>query len=286
MCPRNDPHFQESEMPYDMFTRIIGQLPFLKGVQLSGLGEPLLHKDLFRMIRYVKGKKMSSLIVTNGTLLNEQNIDNILDSGLDTIHVSIDSSDPEIYESIRVGAKLENVKRNVKNLTNKRNERQARFRIIINSILMRRNYHEVENMVRLGSEIGADVVNFCDIQYSFDVGISKMDESLRLVSEEEKTEIQELFNKANMLSEKLNIEISLPRLEQPRVRQSCEQPWTYIVVKENGKTRPCCAIHHKEFGDLTKEHYSVIWNNSLFQSFRKALLSEHVPTECEHCIML
>ncbi len=286
MCPRNDPNFQESEMSYDMFTRIIDQLPFLKGAHLSGLGEPMLHKDLFRMIRYLKDRKMSSLIVTNGTLLNEVNIKKIFQSGLDVVHVSIDSADPETYESIRVGAKLEDVKAGVKNLVDQRDKRQSRLKVNINSILMKKNYRGIEDMVRLGSEVGADQVIFCDIAYSFDVGISRRYESLRLADEDEKREMHRLFTSARALSEKLNIPISLPRLEQPKVREDCEQPWIYLIVKENGKVRPCCGIHHKEFGDLTRESYGSIWNNSEFQSFRKALLSNDIPTECKHCGML
>ena len=286
MCPRNDPRFQESEMPYDLFARIIDQLPFLKGAQLAGLGEPMLHKDLFRMIRHLKDRKMSALITTNGTLLNKANIGKIFESGLDVVHVSIDSGNPETYRSIRVGAELEDVKARAKNLVDQRNKMQSKLRVNINSILMRRNYREIEDMVRLASEIGVDQVIFCDIQYSFDVGISKRYESLRLADEGEKKEMRRLFGSAKALSEKLKIPISLPRLEQPKTREYCEQPWIYLVVKDTGKVRPCCAIHHKEFGDLTREDYRTIWNNSEFQSFRKTLLSEDIPTECKHCGML
>ncbi|MFH0848640.1 MAG: radical SAM protein [archaeon] len=286
MCPRNDPTFEEGEMPYDVFTRIIDQLPFLKGVQLSGLGEPLLHNDLFRMIGYLKERKMSSLIVTNGTLLNENNVERIIQSGLDVIHISIDSADHELYESIRIGAKLDHVKKNVRNLAEQRKKRQSKLRININSILMRRNYRDIEKMIRLGVEIGADLLNFSDMQYSFDVGISKPDESLRLAGEEEKKEMRQILEKAQKLSAELSMPISLPKLDQPAVRESCEQPWTYLVVKENGKVRPCCAIHHTEFGDLMKDNYESIWNNSNFQSFRKALLSDNIPEDCKHCVML
>jgi radical SAM protein with 4Fe4S-binding SPASM domain len=151
---------------------------------------------------------------------------------------------------------------------------------------MRRNYREIEDMVRLASEVGADQVIFCDIQYSFDVGISRRYESLRLADEDEKKEMRRLFGSSKALSEKLKIPISLPRLEQPKIREYCEQPWIYLVVKETGKVRPCCAIHHKEFGDLTRQNYRSIWNNSEFQSLRKALLSEDIPMECKDCGML
>jgi radical SAM protein with 4Fe4S-binding SPASM domain len=286
MCPRNDPNFQEGEMSYSMFTRIIDRLPFLKGAQLQGLGEPFLHKDLFRMIEYLHDRKMNSLVVTNGTLLNDENMERIFGSGLNIVHISVDSANPEVYESIRVGAKLDEVKRNVRRLVERRNELKSKLKVNINSVLMRRNYREVEGMVRLGSEVGVDLVNFCDIQYSFDVGISTRYESLRLASEEEKKEIQRLFRSAKTLSEKEHIPINLPRLEQPRIRQNCEQPWVYLVVAENGKVRPCCAIHHKEFGDLTTQDYRSVWNNSEFQTFRRMLVSDDIPIECKDCGML
>jgi radical SAM protein with 4Fe4S-binding SPASM domain len=286
MCPRNNPNFKEGEMSYEMFARIMDQLPFLREVQLAGLGEPFLHKDLFTMIEYLRRRKMRSVVVTNGTLLNKHNIEKILRSGLDALHVSIDSADPEVYKSIRVGAKLENVTENLKNLVECRNNERSKLQINVNSILMRRNYHQVEEMIKLCSAIGADSISFSDMQYTFDVGISTESESLRRASEAEKQEMRRLFAKSEALSRNLGIRIGLPNLEQPGLRENCKQPWLYLVVKETARVRPCCAIHDVEFGDLTEDTYSAIWNNSKFVAFRTRLLSSDVPAECKGCTFL
>jgi len=286
MCPRNDPSFQEGEMSYEMFTRIMDQLPFLKEVQIGGLGEPLLHRDFFKMIEYARRRKIRSVVTTNGTLLNQQNIEKIIQSGLGALHVSIDSADPEIYKSIRVGARLEVVAENVRSLCDQRARGGSMLEIIVNSILMRQNYRQVEDMIRLCAKVGADSISFSDMQYTFDVGISRRSESLRLIPESEKDEIRKLFVGAKSLSKELGIEIGLPGLDQPRVRENCRQPWLYLAVKENGKVRPCCAIHDQEFGDLSCERYSSIWNNDRFKDFRRKLLSSDVPTECKQCTFL
>jgi len=286
MCPRNDPNFKEGEMSYEMFTRIMDQLPFLREVQIAGLGEPFLHEDLFKMIEYARNRKIKSVVTTNGTLLNQQNIQRVVQSGLGALHVSIDSADPEVYKSIRVGARLEAVAENVKSLCDRRISEGSKLEIIVNSILMRRNYSQVEDMIRLCAAVGANSISFSDMQYSFDVGISRESESLRLASEVEKDEMRKLFVRAKSLSEELGIEIGLPRLDQPRVRENCNQPWVYFSVKENGKVRPCCAIHDLEFGDLNYESYRSIWNNDKFKDFRKRLLSNEVPTRCRHCTFL
>jgi len=286
MCPRNDPNFKEGEMSYEMFTRIMDQLPFLKEAQLAGLGEPLLHKDLFKMIEYLRTRKIRSVVVTNGTLLNERNIEKILLSGLDALHVSIDSADPEIYKSIRVGATLQSVTMNLRNLIDRRNREKSKLEVNVNSILMRRNFHQVEAMIKLASAVGADSIGFSDMQYTFDVGISRESESLRCATEAEKERMRGLFEKAEAMAKELGIRASLPNLEQPRVRENCNQPWLYFVVKENGKVRPCCAIHDMEFGDLTKERYGAIWNNDRFETFRARLLSNNVPDKCKNCTFL
>ena len=286
MCPRNDPNFQEGEMSYEMFTRIMDQLPFLKEVQIGGLGEPLLHRDFFKMIEYARRRKIRSVVTTNGTLLNQQNIQKIIQSGLGALHVSIDSADPEVYKSIRVGARLEVVAGNVKSLSDQRTNQGSKLEIIVNSILMRQTYHQVEDMIRFCAAVGADSISFSDMQYSFDVGISRESESLRLASKAQKDEMRKLFARAKSLSGKLGIEIGLPGLDQPRARENCKQPWLYFSVKENGKVRPCCAIHDLEFGDLNYESYSSIWNNDKFKDFRRKLLSNDVPAACRHCTFL
>ena len=52
-------------------------------------GEPLLHKDIFRMIEYAKNKGVNYVVMnTNGTLLTDKMINRIVDSKLDIIRFS------------------------------------------------------------------------------------------------------------------------------------------------------------------------------------------------------
>ena len=70
-CPRT---FEELEPPADMswelFTRIVDQVPDIARVVLHGVGEPMLVKSLPRMIRYLKDRGVYVLFNTNGTLLS------------------------------------------------------------------------------------------------------------------------------------------------------------------------------------------------------------------------
>ncbi len=291
MCPRGDPKFKDQMMSYEEYTKIVDQVPFAKEIELTGLGEPLMHKDLYRMIEYARKRKMRTVVTTNATLLNDKNIDNVLKSGLSTLHVSIDSPDPETFKAIRVGTTLEKVTANLKNLIQQRDKKKSKLRVVINSILMMRNYHQVEDMVKLGASMGVDEIGFSDMQYSFDTGsehwgISTEAESLRCACDAEKDTIRKYFLSAETLAKELGLKIALPRLDQPKVRTRCKQPWTMLVTDERGEVRPCCAIHFVSFGNLQKQSFSEVWNSKNFTTFRERLLSDDIPEKCKICTFL
>src|ERR1700684_3029151 len=85
-CPRT---FEDLEPPADMswelFTRIVDQVPNVARVVLHGVGEPMLVKALPRMIRYLKDRGVYVLFNTNGTLLSAKKHRELIDTGLDEL---------------------------------------------------------------------------------------------------------------------------------------------------------------------------------------------------------
>lgn len=80
-------------------------------------GEPLLHKDLGKFIKYAKKKGIIDVFFnTNGTLLTERAAKMLIDSGLDRLTVSFEGFDKKTYENSRVGANFEKVVANVERL--------------------------------------------------------------------------------------------------------------------------------------------------------------------------
>src|SRR5215470_19432443 len=90
-CPRT---FEQLEPPADMswqlFTQIVDQYPNIQRVVLHGVGEPMLVKNLPKMICYLKDRGTYVLFNTNGTLLNPKKFQEIIDTGLDELRVSLD----------------------------------------------------------------------------------------------------------------------------------------------------------------------------------------------------
>ena len=92
-CPRT---YEELEPPADMsfelFMSIVDQVPDLARAVLHGVGEPMMVRNLPRMIRYLKDRGTYVLFNTNGTLLTAKKGQELIDSGLDELRVSLDAA--------------------------------------------------------------------------------------------------------------------------------------------------------------------------------------------------
>ncbi|MBT4260054.1 MAG: radical SAM protein [Nitrospina sp.] len=102
-------------MDFNIFKKIIDDCTDLEHLCMHNWGEPLLHKDIFRMIKYAKNKGVNYVVMnTNGTLLTDKMINRIVNSKLDIIRFSIDGS-AETFKRVR-GVELENIEKNIKKL--------------------------------------------------------------------------------------------------------------------------------------------------------------------------
>ena len=113
MCPVHDPSDRKHGiMTFETFKSVIDQLDVYKEkiskVDLWGLGEPLMDKNLPEKIRYAKQKGFQGLaIATNAELLTEEKAIQLFEAGLDTIIFSIDGVHKETHEGIRIGLTFE-----------------------------------------------------------------------------------------------------------------------------------------------------------------------------------
>src|SRR6185436_14865213 len=82
-------------------TTIVDQIPNLQRAVLHGVGEPMLVKNLPKMVRYLKERDTYVLFNTNGTVLNERNGRALIDAGLDELRVSLDASNAKSYLAVR-----------------------------------------------------------------------------------------------------------------------------------------------------------------------------------------
>ena len=88
----------------------------IEKIRLTG-GEPTIRKDFFEIIKIIKENSgiKKTVITTNGYKLDKIAND-IKNSGLDGINISIDSLDPKTFKKITGHDRLEEILRGIKNL--------------------------------------------------------------------------------------------------------------------------------------------------------------------------
>ncbi len=102
-------------MSLDLFKRIIDESEGrCEAITIASRGEPLIAKELGKMLFYMKGKFLASKINTNASLLTEQKCHEILSSGIHTVVFSIDAAREPLYSRLRVNGKLDRVLANVR----------------------------------------------------------------------------------------------------------------------------------------------------------------------------
>ena len=74
-------------MSWDLFRKIVDQLPNIERAVLHGVGEPMLVKALPKMVRYLKDRGIYVLFNTNGTVLSEKNGRALIEAELDELRV-------------------------------------------------------------------------------------------------------------------------------------------------------------------------------------------------------
>lgn len=96
MCPRHLLSARLGDMDWSLFKKIVDEASQYLPVAMVPFfrGEPLLHPQFLKMLRYAKNKGLGPIqLATNATLLNADISKELLDLGLDFISFSLNSID-------------------------------------------------------------------------------------------------------------------------------------------------------------------------------------------------
>ena len=74
-------------------------------------------------------------------------------------------------------------------------------------------------------------------------------------------------------------------LKYKTTKHSCYMPWHNCYITWEGDVVPCCYFYDKQvcFGNVFKESFKSIWNNSKYQSFRRTMAKGRSSKICQTC---
>jgi radical SAM protein with 4Fe4S-binding SPASM domain len=301
-CPRT---YEELEPPADMswelFRSIVDQVPNLNRAVLHGVGEPMLVKDLPRMVRYLKDRGTYVLFNTNGTVLNDKNGRALIAAELDELRVSFDAANPESYRAIRGKNYFNRILKNVRafrELQEREGHRKPRVSAWLTGL--RETIEELPDFVRVAADAGVKEVYLQRLVFFNDnaIGKARPDQALyEQLSGEEAIHIE----RATALAKSLGVTfsasgaasepgMSLKRHDTGSPWSLCRRPWTLMYITANGRALPCCIAPFSQrgyenytLGDATQQTLREIWSGEAYRDFRRALTSGEPPQACASC---
>ena len=151
MCPVNRGMKRKTQyMDFSLFKEIVDKNRGVEFVLPFQWGEPLLHKDFLKMVKYATSKGIRVMFTTNGTMLNDDICRKIAESGAERITISFDGIG-ETHTKIR-GFDYYKLREKVLNLKKIRDEVKSKLKIDISMVV----FKETENDVgRLYEEWGS-----------------------------------------------------------------------------------------------------------------------------------
>jgi MoaA/NifB/PqqE/SkfB family radical SAM enzyme len=299
-CPRT---FEALEPPADMtwelFRSIIDQVPGLVRVVLHGVGEPMLVKDLPRMVRYLKERGIYVLFNTNGTLLAPRKRREMIETGLDELRVSLDAAEADTFLKVRGKNLFGRIVHNVSEFTALQKEIGATTpRVSLWLTGLKETVDQLPNFVRLAARIGVREVYLQRLVFDdLGRGLAREESSL---FEQTQSEEEAVIAMAQELGRLLGVSIeasgatepgvSLKRSEDEAPWSACRRPWSLMYFTAHGRALPCCIAPFSArgyetytLGDATQQTLREIWNGDAYQQFREALLSDAPPKPCQNC---
>jgi radical SAM protein with 4Fe4S-binding SPASM domain len=281
----------------DLFRRLIDDLPDLAGVTLQGLGEPLLHPRLLDLVGHTHQRGIRVGFNSNATLLTRERSQQLVRAGLDWVHVSVDGATAQTYESIREGARLPVVLRNLADLVAvRREDGRGRLEIRVVFVAMRRNIGELPRLVAQLNRIGITDLRVQNLSHDFaDTDPAGSYREIREYAHdqalwEDDPETREAFAAAEGVAAARGVALRLPRTTGRTVAAAggpgCTWPWDSAYITSAGVVQPCCMVMGDDrvsLGRLTERSFPEIWADEPYVEFRRRLLSGPPPEVCRGC---
>lgn len=231
-------------------------------------GEPFIHKGFCNMVSLAKKLNIYTITSTNGHYLTPSKCEEIVQSGLDRLLISIDGATQEVYEKYRIHGKLNKVIEGTENLVAAKRRLNATNPIIVFQMLVvKPNEHQIEEIERLGKRIGVDKLILKTAQvYDFENGNP-------LIPSSEKYSRYKQMNDG-----KWKIKNDL--------KNQCWKMWHSAVSTWDGKIIPCCFDKdaNYEMGTIKNTSLGEIWSSHKYQEFRTNILLSRKNIEiCKNC---
>lgn len=264
-----------NEQVFEMLDALANQ--GIMQVNLTG-GEPLAHPKFFEVLKYACERFPNVVILTNGSLMNEEALELIHKTDVTSINISIHGNRKYHEELTQVPRSFDASINAIKYILKKN-----KILVASNFVLNAGNYSILEDTIQMMHDIGLE---YMTITRFIPVGIGSSAKEL-ILSEEQLINAFRIVYEHNRANITPHIEFAeatpfcaLPHELRP-LANCCSYGYDRFYVDVEGNLMVCGLSRIKLGGNILEQSINDIKNNSLvFNSF---IENKHVPEKCVKC---
>lgn len=261
-------NYTKQMMSIELFKKIIDDLTQfpqkVKSIRINGQGEPFLNKNFCEMVRYAKEKAVAEWLetITNGSMLNPELNQQIADSGINRVRISVESISEVGYKDMaQVNIDLPQFINNIRDLYDKTRGKVEIYIKTVDAAVPTQK--EKEKFYNLFGDI-------CDQIF--------IDNVIPLWSDfDEMKDSFDFENQVGMHGQKL------------KKIQICPFPFYSFIINPEGEVTACCADWQRKLvlGNVAEESLLSIWNGKKYRKFLIDLLKgkKNCYEMCAKCLL-
>jgi len=286
-CPREyefGDKMDKGFIPLEQLKKIVDQVyPYVDSIGLTGLGETLMYKQLEEAVEYIRSKSKGIItsISINAHLPKSVEIATRLADHIDTIQISVDGMN-EVYDTVRLQGDYSFFIKNVAAIAE--NAKTKRADLLFNMVVIKQNYSQMADIVRLAAKLGVRYVNLQTMNLAsvttWDLGLYEF-----YNTREFKLALKEAWKAAD----ETGVDLSTFEFEKKNEFQKCLLPWGHFYISWDGWMTPCCAKPFPKelnFGNVFEEGLQKTLNSDSYRAFRQQWLNNESPDFCKRCHMI
>jgi MoaA/NifB/PqqE/SkfB family radical SAM enzyme len=295
-CPRTAYRsvWHDRLLPLDAFKCLLPALKKTRLVHLQGWGEPFLHPDFFKFAAVARSAGCRVSTSTNGMLLDEAKLWQLIASGIDTVAFSLAGVETT-HDRCRPGTRFDKVLEAVRNLNRLKAEAKAATpKIHLAYMLLRSGLPDLERLPQVLEGLGVNqvVISTLDFVPTRDLAGESFLDADQATYEDLDARLQELT---------VHYHLTAPG---PRKLLCPENPQAALVVAADGSVSPCVFTNLPvsrvtyrgrsgelpylplTFGNLLEDGLEVIWRRRAYANFRRTFFTGRLATSCRQCLRL
>ncbi|MBN2736629.1 MAG: heme b synthase [Spirochaetales bacterium] len=284
------------ELSTDESFRLLDNIAsFSKPIIILTGGEPMSRKDIYEISAYGTALGLRMVMAPCGILMNEDNIQKMIQSGIQRISLSIDGANKETHDAFRqVDGAFESV------IKAARLAREAGLEFQVNTTVTKLNYKTLDQILELSMKIGAvsyhpfllvptgrgkNMAEFeINPQEYEDVLVWIYEKSLELPIQMKPTCAPHYYRILRQKEKAVGRSVTVETHGLNAMTKGCLGGQGFSFISHRGKVQ-ICGFLEEEAGDIRENNmnFQEIWENSpLFLKMRDFSQYEGKCGQCEY----